>query len=308
MSDVHEPVLLEEVVEGLAVRPGGTYIDGTVGAGGHANAILARAGVGGRLLGVDRDPQALALARGRLAAHPGAVLARGNFADLSEIAGRAGFAAVDGILLDIGVSSMQLGTPGRGFSFQTDEPLDMRMDPEGPVTAADWLHAASESDVADALWRYGEERASRRIARFVVEARARSPIRTTREFADLVARAKGGARGRIHPATQAFQALRIVVNDELAALERGIESALGLLRVGGRLAVISFHSLEDRVVKRRCSAHVGRRESLEAGGERWLADPPPVAWVEKTPRMASEEEVARNPRARSARLRVVERK
>lgn len=307
MSDVHEPVLLEEVLEGLAVKPGGTYIDGTVGAGGHANAILERAGDNGRLLGIDRDPQALVLARARLAAFPNAVLVHGNFSDMTAIAQQAGVGGVDGILLDVGVSSMQIDTPQRGFSFQADAPLDMRMDPSGTMTASDWLNTATEAEIADVLWRYGEERASRRIARFVTEARARAPIRTTREFADLVVRAKGGARGRIHPATQAFQALRIVVNDELTALERGIESALGLLRAGGRLAVIAFHSLEDRVVKRRFSAHVGRRESLEAGGERWLADPPPVAWVIKTPRMATGKEVERNPRARSARLRVVER-
>lgn len=304
---MHEPVLLEEVVEGLAVKPGGAYIDGTLGAGGHAVAVLERTGEKGRLLGIDRDPEALALARQRLAAFPNAVLVRGNFADMTLIAQQTGFGAVDGILLDVGVSSMQLDAPERGFSFQADGPLDMRMDPSAPMTAADWLNAATEEEIADVLWRYGEERAARRIARFVTEARGRAPIRSTREFAGLVARAKGGVRGRIHPATQSFQALRVVVNDELAALERGIEAALSLLKTGGRLAVISFHSLEDRVVKHRFAAHVGRRESLQAGGERWQVDPPPVAWVVKTPRMASGAEVERNPRARSARLRVVER-
>lgn len=304
---MHEPVLLEEVLAGLAVRPGGCFIDGTLGGGGHAEAILERVGPTGRLLGIDRDPHALALVRERLARFPNAVLARGNFADMSALAQRAEFNGVDGVLLDIGVSSMQLDTPSRGFSFQADAALDMRMDPDLPRSAADWVNEATETDLADVLWRYGEERASRRIARFIAEARARAPIRTTGQLAELVARAKGGARGRIHPATQTFQALRVAVNDELGALERGIEAALALLKVGGRLAVIAFHSLEDRMAKRRLSAHVGVRESLEAGGERWIVAAPPVKWIVKTPRMAGDEEVSRNPRARSARLRVVER-
>lgn len=202
---------------------------------------------------------------------------------------------------------MQLDTPERGFSFQADAPLDMRMDPDIPRSAADWANQISESDLADVLWRFGEERASRRIARFIVEARQRAPIRTTSELAELVVRAKGGQRGRIHPATQTFQALRVAVNNELGALEEGIESALSLLKSGGRLAVISFHSLEDRIVKQRMAAHVGRRESLEAGGERWIVSPPRVKWIVKTPAMAGETEMKRNPRARSARLRVVER-
>jgi 16S rRNA (cytosine1402-N4)-methyltransferase len=304
---VHAPVLLEETIEALAVAPGGTYIDGTLGGGGHAEAILERIGAGGRLLGIDRDPEALALARTRLARFPGVCIVHGAFADMMAIAHQHGFDAVDGILLDIGVSSMQLETPSRGFSFQHDAPLDMRMDPSLPRTAADWVNETPETDLADVLWRYGEERASRRIARIIADARARAPIRTTRELAELVARAKGGRRSRIHPATQTFQALRIAVNDELGQLERGLEAALSLLKVGGRLAVICFHSLEDRIVKRRLGEHVGRRESLESGGERWVAASPPARWVINGPRMASADEVRRNPRARSARLRVVER-
>ncbi|HMP76055.1 MAG TPA: 16S rRNA (cytosine(1402)-N(4))-methyltransferase RsmH [Kiritimatiellia bacterium] len=304
---MHESVLVEEVLAGLAVKPGGAYIDGTLGGGGHAEAILERIGPGGRLLGIDRDPVALALARERLRGFPNAVVLRGNFSEMSALAPAAGFANVDGVLLDIGVSSMQLDTPSRGFSFQHDAALDMRMDPDLPRSAADWVNETPEADLADVLWRYGEERASRRIARFIVEARTRAPIRTTGELADLVARAKGGPRGRIHPATQTFQALRVAVNDELGALERGLEAAMNLLGTGGRLAVIAFHSLEDRIVKQRLAAHVGRRESLEAGGERWIVTPPRAAWVVKSPAMAGEEEVKRNPRARSARLRVVER-
>lgn len=304
---MHAPVLLEEVLEGLAITPGGTYVDGTLGGGGHAEAILERVGPEGRLLGIDRDPAALALARERLVRFPGAILVRGAYADMISLARQNGIDSADGVLLDIGVSSMQLDTSERGFSFQRDAALDMRMDPDLPRTAADWVNETPESDLADVLWRYGEERASRRIARFIAEARARAPIRTTGALAELVARAKGGARGRIHPATQTFQALRIAVNDELGQLERGLESALLLLKTGGRLAVISFHSLEDRIVKRRLSEHVGRRESLEAGGERWIATSPRARWVVKSPRMAGEDEVKRNPRARSARLRVVER-
>ncbi|MCZ7591472.1 MAG: 16S rRNA (cytosine(1402)-N(4))-methyltransferase RsmH [Kiritimatiellae bacterium] len=304
---MHEPVLLEEVLVGLAVKPGGHYIDGTLGGGGHARAILEQAGPKGRLLGIDRDPHALALAQARLADLPNATLARGNFSEMKTLAQQHGLGGVDGVLLDIGVSSMQLDTPERGFSFQADAPLDMRMDPDIPRSAADWANQISESDLADVLWRFGEERASRRIARFIVEARQRAPIRTTSELAELVVRAKGGQRGRIHPATQTFQALRVAVNNELGALEEGIESALSLLKSGGRLAVISFHSLEDRIVKQRMAAHVGRRESLEAGGERWIVSPPRVKWIVKTPAMAGETEMKRNPRARSARLRVVER-
>lgn len=304
---MHEPVLFEEVLAGLAVKPGGHYIDGTLGGGGHARAVLERAGPKGRLLGIDRDPHALALATKRLADFPNATLVRGKFSDMKALAQQHGFDAVDGVLLDIGVSSMQLDSPERGFSFQADAALDMRMDPDLQRSAADWINQTSESDLADVLWRYGEERASRRIARFVVEARQRAPIRTTGELAALVARAKGGPRGRIHPATQTFQALRIAVNDELGELEQGLEAALELLKTGGRLAAISFHSLEDRVAKQRMAAHVGRRESLEAGGEHWIVSPPRVKWIVKTPAMAGEEELKRNPRSRSARLRVVER-
>lgn len=304
---MHASVLLEEVLEGLALKPGGIVVDGTLGGGGHAEAMLEQVGTEGRLLGIDRDPVALALARERLACFPNAMLVRGAYSNMKALAHQAGIEAVDAVLLDIGVSSMQLDTPARGFSFQHDAALDMRMDPDLPRTAADWVNETPEGELADVIWRYGEERAARRIARFISDARARAPIRTTGELADLVARAKGGARGRIHPATQTFQALRIAVNDELGELERGIEAALALLKPGGRLAVIAFHSLEDRIVKRRLGEHVGRRESLEAGGERVIARPPRAAWVMKGPRMAGEAELKRNPRARSARLRVVER-
>lgn len=303
---MHQPVMVNEVVDHLA-RVGGTYLDGTVGGGGHARAILERAGAGARLLGLDRDDTALALARQALRDFPDARLERGNFADMKAMAEQLGYVPADGILLDLGVSSMQLDTAERGFSFQQDAALDMRMDRRQASTAADLVNTLGAEELADLLWTLGEERASRRIARFIVEARTHAPLRTTGELADVVARAKGGRKGRLHPATQTFQALRMAVNDELGSLARGLAGALELLRPGGRLAVIAFHSLEDRMVKQTFAAHVGRRESLEAGGERWVGAQPAVTWIVKGPLTASAEESSRNPRARSAKLRVVER-
>lgn len=304
---MHQPVLIREVLEHLAIQPGGTYIDGTVGGGGHARGIRERAGEGGRLLGLDRDLQALDLAARNLRDVPGVRLIHANFSDLAMKARETGYVPADGVLLDLGVSSMQLDTAERGFSFQHDAPLDMRMDRSGGRTAADLVNGLSEEELADVLWKLGEERAARRVARFLVEARTRSPLRTTGELAAVVARAKGGRQGRLHPATQAFQALRMAVNDELGALAAGLRGALDVLRPGGRLAVIAFHSLEDRMVKQAFTDHVGRRESLPAGGERVERADPPVRWVVKTPLMATDQEVAGNPRARSAKLRVVER-
>lgn len=304
---MHAPVLLKEAIENLAVKAGGIYIDGTVGGGGHAEAIMERVGGAGRLLGIDRDPVALEQARARLARFSNAVLVQGVFSSMIELARGAGIEAADGVLLDLGVSSMQLDAPERGFSFRSDGPLDMRMDPNLPRTAADLVNTLPETALADLLWRYGEERASRRIARWIVAARARAPIRTTGELADLVCRAVGRAGGRIHPATRTFQALRIAVNDELGELERGLEAALGLLKPGGRLVVISFHSLEDRIVKQTLGEHVGRRESLPGGGERIVVKSPQVAWVTRGVITPGPEEIRANPRARSARLRAVER-
>lgn len=304
---MHRPVLLDEVIEHLAVKPGGTYIDGTVGGGGHAGAIAERLGEGGRLLGLDQDDDALALAGRNLLRFPRVRVVHGNFGDMKAIAHREGIEQADGVLLDLGVSSMQLDTADRGFSFQQDAALDMRMDRRQARTAADLVNTMSGGELADLLWTLGDERASRRIARFIVEAREASPLRTTGQLADLVARAKGGRHGRIHPATQTFQALRMAVNDELGALRRGLAGALDLLRPGGRLAVIAFHSIEDRVVKQIFAAHAGRWESLPAGGERRVGEQPPVRWIVKSPVTASDREVAANPRARSAKLRVVER-
>ena len=305
---MHKPVLLKEVIELMGVRPGGRYIDGTLGGGGHAQAVLERIGKGGRLLGIDRDAEALARAADRLKAWiPACVFEQGDFADMSAIARRHDMDRVDGILLDLGMSSNQVDDPARGFSFTHDGPLDMRMNLSQSLTAADLVNTAAEEELANLLWRLGEESASRRIARLLVDERRREPIRTTGRLAELVARAKGGPRGRIHPATRTFQALRMAVNHELESLEAGLEAAIGLLGRGGRLAVISFHSLEDRIVKHRLSAHVGRWESLPQGGREWQGERPALGWVMKKPATASDEELEDNPRARSAKLRVAER-
>lgn len=306
---VHVPVLLEETVSNLVTEPGGWYVDATAGAGGHAAAILAAAGLDARLLALDRDGEALELARAALAPFGDrAVLERANFSELADVAARHGVRGVRGVLLDLGVSSMQLDRPERGFSFQRDNPLDMRMDDRQELTAALLLKRLPEAELADVLWRYGEERMSRRIAKAVAQARARGAApETTAQLAELVSNAKGGRRGHAHPATQTFQALRIAVNGELAALETVLPAALDLLAPGGRLAVISFHSLEDRMVKQFMAAHEGRMESLAKGGSRWSGQLPRARRVVRKAVVAGADETERNPRARSAKLRVLER-
>ena len=302
----HEPVMLREAIEGLAVRPGCRYVDATVGLGGHAEATLAAAQPGGRLLGIDRDPDALEATRLRLAAYGDAlVLARGSFADIATICAAHGFVPVDGILFDLGVSSMQLDAPGRGFSFRRDEPLDMRMDPDGATTAADIVNTYDEGSLAALIWDYGEERHSRRIAHAIVERR---PILTTGELARAVEAVAGRSRGdRIHPATRTFQALRIAVNDEVEQIETALEAAEALLSgPGARIVVISFHSLEDRVVKQffrdraRDCVCPPRQPVCTCDHRATLRE------ISRRVRRPSEDEIARNPRARSARLRVAE--
>ncbi len=301
----HLPVMVPEVLRVLDVRPGGSYVDGTVGLGGHAEAIL-EAAPGGRLFGLDQDPSALEAARVRLARFgSGAVLAHGNFRDLESHARSAGFEAVDGVLLDLGVSSMQLDTPERGFSFQGDYALDMRMDPTSDLTADDIVNTWDEEELANVIWRYGEERRSRSIARAIV---ARRPVRGTRDLVNAIEQAVGRGRERqIHPATLTFQALRIAVNQELDSLEDALPQAHGLLDgAGARLAVISFHSLEDRMVK-----DYFRLESTDC------VCPPRtpqcvcghVATLRLVTRRAMRPgpaEVAANPRSRSAKLRAAE--
>jgi 16S rRNA (cytosine1402-N4)-methyltransferase len=304
----HVPVLYEAVLAHLALGPGSLVIDGTLGGAGHASGLLQATAPNGRLLGLDRDPEAIARARERLAPFGRrAVLVQSSFAELDAVARRHDFAPADGVLLDLGLSSYQLAAPERGFSFVKDGPLDMRFDPSQGPTAADLVHQLSVEELADILYRYGEEKQSRRIARAIAEAR---PIETTGQLAEVIARAAGGSRrrtGRIHPATQSFQALRIAVNDELGALEAVLPQAVSSLRPGGRVAVISFHSLEDRMVKR-----FFRRQAQDC-----VCPPPqPVCTcqheatlrvITRKPLRADEAEVARNPCARSARLRVAER-
>ena len=291
-------------MEHLAVREGGLYIDGTVGGGGHAEAILTRSAPDGKLLGLDRDPAAIAWAQRRLAPFGERVrLRHASYVRMGEIAAEEGFVGVDGILLDLGYSSLQIDEAARGFAFRLEGPLDMRFDPtsDGP-TAADLVNTLPMEALADLIRRYGEERRSRAIARAIVAAR---PIRTTTQLAEVIAAAVP-RRGRLHPATRTFQALRIAVNRELEGLEAVLPVALALLRPGGRLAIITFHSLEDRIVKRTFRRWAGRCEcppevplcSCEAEAQ--------VRLITRKPIVPSAEELVVNPRSRSAKLRVVE--
>ena len=234
-------------------------------------------------------------------------MVKGNFADMVALAETNGLQEVDGILLDLGVSSDQLDTPERGFSFRADGPLDMRMDATQRTSAARLVNTLAEQDLAELLWRLGEEPAARRVARAIVSERERAPIETTARLAALVARVKHGRQGRTDPATRVFQALRIAVNDELDSLTRGLDAALRLLKRGGRMAVISFHSLEDREVKNFFRRHAGRWEAQQAGGQAWVGERPAVGLVARKPVTPSVEECEQNPRARSAKLRVAQR-
>ncbi len=305
---MHTPVMVQEIMARLAIRPDGVYVDGTVGAGGHARAILERLGSDGFLLALDRDANALATARAALAAWSAQCgFEQGNFADLKTLAGRHGLQAVDGVLLDLGMSSMQVDQAGRGFSFMQDGPLDMRMDLQQPITAAHLVNTLDEESLAGIIRSLGDEPAARRIARAIVRERQQGSIQTTGCLANLVIRVLGKRTGRIHPATRTFQALRMAVNRELESLTAGLEAAIDLLKPGGRLAVLSYHSLEDGCVKRIGKEHIGRWVSLPAGGANWEGTQPVVRWIEKKPLTATPEEISRNPRSRSAKLRVIER-
>jgi 16S rRNA (cytosine1402-N4)-methyltransferase len=298
----HIPVLLTEAVAGLAIRPDGIYLDGTFGRGGHAREVLRQLGPQGRLLVMDRDPEAIAEARVLAQQETRVALRQGSFAELGQWEATA--AGLDGVLLDLGVSSPQIDDAQRGFSFQADAPLDMRMDPTSGESAAQFLARASETEIADVLYEFGEERMSRRIARRIVERRAEAPIATTADLADLVARAIGRREPGKNPATRTFQGLRIAVNGELDALQRGLAAALDRLKPGGRLSVISFHSLEDRIVKNFI------RENSQPPPARRGLPPAPHAPLRLKPvgskQQAGDSELVRNPRARSAVLRVAE--
>jgi 16S rRNA (cytosine1402-N4)-methyltransferase len=300
----HVPVLLDEALAALAVRRDGTYLDGTFGAGGYSRAML-EAGAG-RLIGLDRDPQAVARGRALARIWPNLVMLEGRFGAMAADLPAAGIARLDGIVLDLGISSAQLDDPERGFAFMRDGPLDMRMGGDGP-SAADVVNQADEATLADILYRYGEERAARRIAHAIAARRRDRPILRTRELAELVGSVLGRGGGRIDPATRTFQALRIHVNDELGELERALEAAQALLAPGGRLVVVAFHSLEDRIVKQFLAARSGRPEP--ASRHRPAAAAPPARFrpLFRRPLAATPEEVEANPRARSAKLRAAER-
>lgn len=306
---VHIPVLLSETLDRLIGTDQGLYVDATLGGGGHTEALLQR---GTRVMAIDRDPEALQRAEIRLAPwleESGRLtLIRGDFANMKALVEQHGVEQVDGVLMDLGISSDQLATGARGFSFQADGPLDMRMDPDLGLPASEWLHTTSEVDMAETFFRLGEERQSRRIAKNLVAARDEAPILTTSRLAELVERAVGGRKGRrIHPATKVFQAIRMAVNRELEVLQEGLAGALAMLRPGGRLAVITFHSLEDRAVKRYFMDHVGRDVSLPEGGSRWEGSEPRARFIQRKALGPSDEECRANPRSRSAKLRVIER-
>ncbi|MGN7832191.1 16S rRNA (cytosine(1402)-N(4))-methyltransferase RsmH [Pseudoxanthomonas sp. 22568] len=302
LSALHLPVLYTQVMEGLQVKRDGTYLDGTFGRGGHARGVLERLGPGGRLLLMDKDPEAIAHAEHTFADDARVAIRRGSFAGMAEWDATA--AGLDGVLLDLGVSSPQLDVAERGFSFGKDGPLDMRMDPESGESAAAWLARADEREIADVLWTYGEERMSRRIARAIVARRASQPFVRTADLAEVIASAMPRGKQDIHPATRSFQAIRIHINRELADLEAGLDAALARLKTGGRLAVISFHSLEDRIVKRFIAAHAkappaNRRLPVQ---EEFVPTLRMIGDAQK----GTSEEIAGNPRARSAVLRVAE--
>ncbi|HEX2595506.1 MAG TPA: 16S rRNA (cytosine(1402)-N(4))-methyltransferase RsmH [Luteimonas sp.] len=302
LASAHLPVLFAQVMEGLRVLPDGTYLDGTFGRGGHARGVLEKLGRGGRLLLMDKDPEAIAVAGREFAGDARVAIRRGSFAELAQWDATA--TGLDGVLFDLGVSSPQLDVAERGFSFGKDGPLDMRMDPDSGESAAQWLARADEREIADVLWTYGEEKMSRRIARTIVARRGEQPVLRTAQLADLIASAVPRGAQKIHPATRSFQAIRIFINRELADLELGLDAAYARLNVGGRLAVISFHSLEDRIVKR----FIATRAKAPAGNRRIPVeqDFTPTLRAIGDAQKADDAELAVNPRARSAVLRVAE--
>ena len=297
----HISVMLTEAIDALNIKEGGVYVDGTLGRAGHTKEILRR---GGRVIGIDRDDDALKAVEALSV--QGLKAVKGNHGDVAKILKNEGLEKVDGILLDLGVSSPQLDEGERGFSFRADGPLDMRMDRTGGVTAADVVRDLDESGLTEIFRKYGEEPNARRIAKAIVKARGVSSIDTTLQLAEIVERTVG-RRGAHHPATRVFQALRMHVNDEMGELEKALADGLGCLKPGGRMAVITFESLTDRVVKRFFAAHAGRMVSLQQGGEKWEGELPRVMQVTRKAVVASDQEIAANPRSRSAKLRAVER-
>ncbi|GAB4337625.1 MAG: 16S rRNA (cytosine(1402)-N(4))-methyltransferase RsmH [Candidatus Abyssubacteria bacterium] len=303
----HKPVLAEEAVELLACRPGSVVVDATVGGGGHAERILRLIGETGRLIGIDGDERAIDLSRRRIGMHPAVTLVHDNFRNLREIVDRLGVEGLDGVLFDLGLSSLQIEDSQRGFSFTREGPLDMRMDRRQRMTAADIVNTYSESQLAEVIKKYGEEPQARRIARALVRERSRRPIETTARLADIVRRCVAtGPRARIDPVTRTFQAIRIEVNSELDNLAEALNEGIALLRQGGRICVISFHSLEDRIVKQTYVRAARGCVCPPEFPQCVCGRKPMLSVLTPKPIRPSSEEVTRNPRSRSARLRAAE--
>ncbi|MED5468515.1 MAG: 16S rRNA (cytosine(1402)-N(4))-methyltransferase RsmH [Pseudomonadota bacterium] len=303
----HRSVLLDAAVDYLVTDENGRFVDATFGRGGHSRLILGKLGQDGQLLGIDKDPEAIAVARELASGDSRFQWYHGSFAELDLALERQGWSQVDGVLMDLGVSSPQLDDASRGFSFMRDGPLDMRMNPQQEPSAAQWLAEADEREIAEVIWRYGEERFSRRIARLVVERRQEQPIETTRQLAELVAEAVPKKEKHKHPATRAFQAIRIFINRELEDLEAGLAAAVDRLAPGGRLVVISFHSLEDRLVK-RFMRDLARGPKLPKGIPVTAEQEESGFQLIGKASKANEQEITENVRARSAVMRVLERK
>ncbi len=303
--ELHLPVLHGEVLEALAVKASGVYLDATFGRGGHARSILDSLGPDGRLIVLDRDPQAIEVAKNLFGEDQRVTIIRGSFEMLGELAREHGISALDGLLFDLGVSSPQLDEAERGFSFQKDGPLDMRMDNEEGMTAAQWLAEATEDEINQVLWRYGEEKHARRISRAILSRREEKPFERTADLAAVISSAVPRSRERKHPATRTFQAIRIHLNREMQSLESGLDAALEILAPGGRLCVISFHSLEDRMVKRFIRGH-SRPDPVYAGLPNIPEHAQPRMKIAGKAVTASEQELNENPRSRSATLRAGE--
>lgn len=307
MEFSHIPVLLDECIEGLNIRPDGIYVDGTAGGAGHSSAIAARLGAGGRLIALDRDPDAVAVASERLSVYPNAQVIHSNYSQMRDVLDDLGIDKVDGILMDLGVSSYQLDEESRGFSYHSDAPLDMRMSKEG-MSAADVVNTYSESEIARILFEYGEEKFSRRIASNIIREREKAPIETTLQLADIVRNSvPQKARRDKNPCKKTFQAIRIAVNGEFDHLSKGLEEAFYSLKPSGRLAIITFHSLEDRIVKQKyagwCKGCICPPDFPQCVCGR----KPQGALINRKPIEAEEKEVERNNRSRSAKLRIIER-
>lgn len=289
---LHKSVLADEVVDFLLPKPGGVYIDATLGSGGHAERILEKSAPSGKLIGIDLDPLMLEIAKRRLSKfHDRCFFAEGNFVELNEIINSFGFTEVDGIIFDLGVSTEHFAEASRGFSIVKDGPLDMRLSPRIRITAGEIINRWTPDRLVEILYKYGEEHRARKIVKYIAERRRKGKINTTGELAELVVSAIGGRRGKIHPATKTFQALRIAVNDELNNIKTALPQAVELLKTGGRLCVISFHSLEDRIAKNIFRNIAGSKIKI----------------ITKKPVIPTKEETLENPRARSAKIRVAER-